>query len=936
MKSFPALWIFILIMSFPGILYSQNSAYLQEKIPLDSSITKDSLDNGLKYYIKVNKKPEDRAVLRLVVNAGSVLEDPDQLGLAHFVEHMGFNGTANFKKHELIDYMESIGMKFGPEVNAYTGFDQTVYMLDVPTDSAEILEKGFQILEDWAHNVSFNDDEIDKERGVIVEEWRLGRGATARIMNKLYPVIVQNSIYADRLPIGKLDVIKNFKHDTLRRFYRDWYRPDLMAVIAVGDFNKERIEQLIKKHFSKIKNPVSERERKYFPVPDNKGTLFTVATDPEATQNIINIYFKSAVKNEITVNDYRRNIIQYIYSGMLNERLRELSQKADPPFLYAYSTEGRFIRTKDFYIMTAVVKDSGIEKGLKAVLTEAERVRRYGFSGSELQRQKISMLRYIEKTYDERDKTESSGLASEYIRNFLENEPVPGIAYEYGLYKKLLPGISLEEVNKISEDLMTENNRVVAVSAPDKKGVPVPDKEKLSAVINEVEKNKITAYEDKVNNTPLLDKIPSGSEVINEKKHNELGITEWKLANGVRVVMKPTDFKNDEVLFNGFSEGGTSLVPDSEYIAAVTASNIINQSGAGRFNQTELRKMLAGKDVSVNTYIHELSEGIRGSASPKDLETMFQLIYLYFMQPRKDSTAFLSYKYRLKSYLQNKNLSPEQAFNDTLMVTLSNYNPRRIPLTEKRMEKMNLKESFQIYKERFADASDFTFVFVGNFKIKNLKPLVETYLGALPSLNRGERWKNLHINPPKGVIEKEVRKGIEPKSMVDITFTGPYEFGYQNNYEIESMRNVLIIKLREILREEKGGTYGVHVYAWHQKIPEPEYNISILFGCAPDRVNELVNTFFKVIDTLKAKPVADIYLTKVKEIQRRDWEVRQKENNFWLNTLDTYYSFNLDLSQILKNNEMINSLTKEQIMKTVQKYFNKKNYIKVVLYPEKS
>ncbi len=935
MKSLIWSWIFLLSFLFIRTSYSQGIKNLEQKIPVDKNITTGKLDNGLKYYIRVNKKPEDRAILRLVVNAGSVLEDKDQQGLAHFVEHMGFNGTKNFKKHELVDYLESIGMKFGPEVNAYTSFDETVYMLDVPTDSAEMLGKGFQILEDWAHNVSFEDDEIDKERGVIVEEWRLGRGARARIMDKQYPVIFKNSMYAERLPIGKMDIVKNFRHNTLRRFYKNWYRPDLMAVVAVGDFNKENIRQLIEKHFSNIKNPADERDRKYFQVPDNKGTLFTIATDPEATQNNVSIYFKHDVETETMLKDYRKGIVEALYNGILNERLRELSQKADPPFLYAYSGSGRFIRTKDVYVLSAVVKDGGIERGLEAMLTEAERVKQHGFTQSELERQKSAMLRSMEKLYNERDKTESSRLASEYIRNFLNDEPIPGIEYEYEAYKNLLPGITLNEVNKLAGEWMTENNRVVAVGVPEKKDVPVPTKEDLAGVFKKVEESKIAAYEDNVENVPLVKKIPSGSKIIDEKQIDNLGVTEWKLANGVKVVLKPTEFKNDEVLFRGFSEGGSSLVPDDEYIPALTSSALINQSGVGKFDETTLRKMLSGKVVNVSPYIGELSEGIRGSASPKDLETMFQLIYLYFTQPRLDSSSYLSYETRLKSYLANKNLSPEGAFQDTLQVTLAQYHPRREPWTEKTLSKMNLDESLKIYKNRFADASDFTFVFVGNFDKQKIKPFIETYIGGLPSIHRIEHWKNLHIDPPKGVITKEVKKGIEPKSMVNVTFTGPYEWGYQNNYELESMRTVLDIKLREILREEKGGTYGVRVSATGQKVPDQEYNISIMFGCSPARVNELVSSLFNTIDSLKTIPVDDIYLTKVKETQKRNWEVEQKENGYWLNTLQKYYFYNLDLSQILKIESRINSLTKDDIMKTAGKYLNGKNYVKVVLYPQK-
>ncbi len=923
--------MFLLLASFANAQQVDLSA----PIPVDKNVKVGKLKNGLTYYIRENKKPEKRASLRLVVNAGSILEDQDQQGLAHFVEHMGFNGTKNFKKHELIDYLESIGMKFGPEVNAYTGFDQTVYMIEVPTDSAEVVEKGVQILEEWAHNVSFEDDEIDKERGVIVEEWRLGRGASARIRDKQFPVLFKNSQYAERLPIGKKDIIENFKHKILRKFYHDWYRPDLMAVVAVGDFDSKWMENIIKKHFSKIPSPKNERERKIFPVPDNNKTLYAIATDPEMPYTTIGIYYKLPVEEEKTLKDYRNYLIENLYNSMLNERLNEIAQKPDPPFLMAVSAKGRFVRSKEIYYIGGMVKNGGAERGLEAMLTEAERVKQFGFTQTELNREKEKMVRRYEQAYNERDKTESSKIISEYVNNYLIDEPIPGITYEYNMVKDLLPRITLDEVNSLAPQYITDENRVIMLGAPKKEGVSVPTEDELKGVIKKVENEKLTAYEDKVSNLPLIDKIPSGSKIVKETENAEMNFTEWTLANGVKVILKPTEFKNDEILFQAFSPGGNSLVPDKNFIPAETASQLIQLSGVGKFDLIELQKLLAGKVVKVYPYVGELSEGISGSASPQDIKTMFQLIYLYFTSPRIDSSAYKVYKARIKSILANKSLSPEAAFQDTIAVTLSQYNLRRKPWTEDIINGMDLEKSLEIYKNRFADASDFTFVLVGNFDKDKIKPLVETYLGGLPSINRKENWKNLEINPPVGIISKEVKKGIEPKSMVSITFTGPYEWGYQNNYDLEAMRNVLDIKLRENIREDKGGTYGVWVNATGQKYPDQEYNISIMFGCSPARVNELVDAVFQTIDSLKNIPVDDIYITKVKEIEKRQREVNLKENKFWLNTLYRYSFYNMDFSQFNKEENRIDNFSKEAVMKTARKYFNMKNYVKVVLYPEK-
>jgi zinc protease len=932
MKSAIRILIFLL---FSGFTFAQNNFALNDTIPTDPKITVGKLDNGLKYYIRENKKPEKRAYLRLVVDAGSILENENQRGLAHLNEHMAFNGTKNFERQEIINYLESIGMRFGPDINAYTSFDETVYMIEVPTDSLEMVKKGFQILEDWAHNLSFDSVEVDKEKGVVIEEWRLGRGAQSRILDKQFPVLFEGSRYAERLPIGKKEILENFKHQTLINFYKDWYRPDLMAVVAVGDFDKDFIENLIKQHFSKLHNPKDERKRELYPVPDNDSTLFSIVTDPEETSTQVELYFKLTVEPQARVKDYRQSLVEQLYNGMFNNRLQELSQQPDPPFLYPYSGKGRFVKTKEFYILAAGVKDNGIDRGLETLLTEAKRVKEHGFTETELQRQKDDMLSYIEQAYKERDKTESVSLASEYIRNFLNDEPIPGIEYEYNLQKELLPGINLDEINDLGYKWMNENE-VVLVSAPQKKGLNIPDKNDLEKVIEKVKNENVTAYEDKVSDQPIVEKIPGPAKIKDEKNIEDLGLTEWTLSNGVKVYLKPTDFKNDQIVFQGFSPGGNSLVPDSEYVPAVTSAILVNQSGVGKFDNIELQKKLAGKVVNVSPYIGELSEGISGSASPKDLETMFELIYAYFTSPRLDSSAFLSYQSKLKNWVENRTVSPEAAFQDTLQNTLSQYNYRREPWTINKLNKMDMNESYQIYKNRFADASDFTFIFVGSFNPDSIKPLIETYLGNLPSTKRNENWKDLNINPPHGVITKKVVKGLEPKSRVNLTFTGPFDWNFENSYEFNSMLDVLRIKLREVLREDKSGTYGVGVYGSADKVPEEKYSITVTWTCAPERVDELVKAAFQQIDSLSHFEPAPIYITKVKETQIRSNETNLKENNYWLNLLQKYFFNDYDLSEINKYPERVTNLSAKEVEEAANKYFNMNNYVEVLLYPESS
>jgi zinc protease len=924
-----------LLLRFIPFIQAQETFKPEQILTPDPKILIGKLDNGLTYYIRENKMPEKRAELRIAVKAGSILEDDDQQGLAHFVEHMAFNGTKDFPKQDIVNFLEKSGVRFGADLNAYTSFDETVYMLQVPTDSPEVMKTGFQILEEWAHDLSFDDKEIDKERGVVIEEWRLRRGADNRVAMKHIPIELYKSHYADRIPIGKKEILESCPHDALRKFYRDWYRPDLMAVFAVGDFDKKEIETLIKEHFSDLKNPQKERERNKYPVPDHKETLVSIVTDPELTRTSVEILFKRDIHDIHTVAEYRDLIIGGLYDAMLNDRLSELLQRSNPPFIYAYSSDGRFVGEKQAYELGASVKENSILGGLEAVLTEAFRVKQHGFTATELERQKNENLRRMEKYYKERDKSESRQFIDEYLRNFLERETIPGIEVELAMYKQFLPGITVEEINKLAEERMTHGNRVITISAPQKESVKVPTEEEVLALINKITTEKFDPYIDKVSSKPLVSRLPSPGKVVEEKKIASLGVTEWILSNGARVVLKPTDFKNDEILFSAFSNGGTSLVPDTDFVSAAFATAIIGQSGIGEFDAISLQKELSGKIVSLSPSISQLAEGFGGSASPQDLETLFQLAYLYSISPRKDTTAFASLITRYKAMLQNRSVSPEAAYNDTLQVTLANYHFRSRPVSIPMMDEIHLDKALSVYKDRFADFSDFTFLFVGNFKIGTIKPLIEQYLAILPSLKRNETWKDIGMEHPKGVINKQVNKGIEPKSTVNITFTGPFEWSQQNRYTFNSMLDAIDIKLREVLREDKGGTYGVRVSGSPSLFPRQEYSITISWGCNPDRVDELVKEAVMQLDSLKVKQLDSLYIEKVSEIQRRAYEVNLKRNGFWLGNLQAYYTNNEDPEMILNYPMLVDHLTAKAIQEAVKKYFNMKNYIKMVLLPEK-
>ena len=907
---------------------------LDSDIPLDPQLRRGVLENGLRYWVRVNGRPEKRAELRLVVNAGSILEDDDQRGLAHFIEHMAFNGSKNFEKQALVDYLESIGMRFGPDLNAYTSFDETVYMLQVPTDDSEIVAAAFQILEDWAHLVSFDDEEVDKERGVVIEEWRGGRGAGARVQDQQFPVLFKDSLYADRLAIGNKETLESFEYDTLRRYYRDWYRPDLMGVIAVGDFDPEAIEGLIRSHFAGLRDPSEKRERFVAPVPDHEETLVSIVSDPEISRTSVSIAFKGAVEPQGTVGDYRRTLVEGMFYGMLNQRLAERAQEAEPPFLGAGVSGGSLVRSKSVHMLGAGVVEGGLDTGLGALLTEAERARRHGFRASELERQKTNLLRFYETAVAERDKTNSGVYASEYVRAFLEGEPTPGIVYENELAKRVVPGISLQEVDAVAQRFFDLGNRVILVSSPERDSGPVTDRETLLAAFRAAAEAEIGRYEDRVAEGPLLAELPAAGRIVERLSIAELDLEQWLLSNGIRVILRPTDFKNDEVRFTSFSPGGHSLVDDEDYVAALTAASILGQSGVGHLDLIELGKALTGKVVGVTSSIGELSEGVSGRSSPDDLETLFQLIHLYLTAPRKDQEAFESYRTRMRGAVENRDARPETLYQDRLQAILSQDHFRRRPFTEELLEELDLERSYAIYRDRFKDIGDFTFFFVGNFELEKMEGLVSTYLASLPSTGREETFRDVGVDPPRGVIEETLYRGLEEKARVQIIFTGPFEWTRQNRYDISSMTEALQILLRETLREDMGGTYGVRVGASTRRFPDTGYRLSIGFGCAPEAVADLTAAVFEKIAELKKSGGGEEVVANLSETQRRQRETQLRQNGFWLNTLRFYYYHGEDPRQLLDLDTMVATLSRETIREAAKRYLDEENYVKVVLMPE--
>ena len=915
--------------------FSQESE-LNKKLPVDEKIRIGKLDNGFTYYLRYNKKPEKRVEMRLAVNVGSILEDEDQRGLAHFIEHMCFNGTKNFEKNELISYLQSVGIKFGPDINAYTSFDETVYMLTLPTDSTDILNNGYLVMEDWGHNVTFDNEEIDKERGVVIEEWRVGRGPSQRMLDKYLPVLFKNSRYAERLPIGKKEIIENADYETIKRFYHDWYRPDLMAFIVVGDIDVDETEKKIKEHFNKLELPDKPRQRLSYEVPDHKETLISINTDKEAPVTIVRIYYKTDIEIQKTYGDYRNMLIQSLFTGMLNQRLDELIEKPDPPFINAGTYYGSlWARTKYAFQAVALVGENGIEKGLQSLFEENLRVKNHGFTAGELERFKKDMLRFYEKAYSERDKTESSTFASEYIRHFLENEPLPGVEFEYNFVKQYLPGIALEEVNLLADKLITDNNRVIVVQAPEKDDIIIPSENDLTALISQVEKSDLSPYEDKQIATSLIDNIIKKGEIIDQKKIEEIDITELKLSNGVKVILKSTDFKNDEILISAFSPGGHSLYTDEDHQSAINADGIVGESGVSTFSNSDLTKILAGKAISVSPSINYYFEGFKGNTSPKDMEALFQLIYLYFTNPRKDESSFQSYISKQQAYYKNLLSDPVRFYFDQYFRIKTNNHPRANKLpTEEDLKKIEFDKAIEIYADRFADASDFTFFFVGAFNTDSIKPLLEKYIASLPGIDRKETWKDLNIRPPEGKVDKVITKGMAPKSFVSIYFEKDVKWNEKDAHLLTTVGRILDRKYIEILREELSGVYGINTDAGLSKIPYSSAYLQIIFPCSPENIDSLTNTALAEISKIQQQGVSEEDIKKAKEIQRREIEENIKRNNYWLNNLQDCYLKGTDFSRFIDYEKKIEGISSDELQRVTSKYINLNEYIRVVLVPE--
>jgi len=933
MKPISKIKILTLLAALPLASVAQHQK-ADPVLPLDPVVRTGKLPNGFTYYIRHNEEPKHRVLLYLVNKAGSVLEDEDQRGLAHFMEHMSFNGTKHFPHNDLVDYLQKAGVRFGADLNAYTSFDETVYQLPIPSDNPELLKGGIEIMRDWAQEATLDPTEINKERGVVLEEKRLGKGAQERMRRAYWPILLNNSRYGERIPIGLDTVLDNFKRPQIYRFYHDWYRPDLQALIIVGDVNADSLVKVIKATFGDLRKPEHERPRTKYTVPLTGKNQFIAVTDKEMPATVAEVIIKHQQPPLKTATDYRNAIIQGLFNQMLAARYAELSRKADVPFIRGGAEISPLIGGLDNYGASIVAKSGELEQGFKAVWRETERVKRFGFTATELERAKEAYLNNIENGLKEKDKTNSQSYVKEYQEYFLQGVTAPGIAVEYKLTKDDLPGISLAEVNALTGIYIKNTNRDILIMAPDKDKNSLPDETSVNGWMKAVETESLKPYSDNVSNKPLFTTTPVSGKILSEQQDKELHTITFTLSNGVKVILKPTTFKNDEIIFNGFASGGTSLYNDADYQSAANAGTVIPAGGAGNYSADQLDKYLEGKELSVSPYINERFEGIRGSSTNRDLETALQLVYAYFTQPRKDAVIFNGIIVKSKASLLNRSDDPSSVFSDTVSAIIGNYNIRRTGPTLEKISAINLDKAYQIYKERFADASGFSFVFTGSIDTTVIKPLLEKYLGSLPATESHEMARDLDIHAPGGKIDKNVYKGSEPKSTVILDFSGKFDYSSENKVKLDALKECLEIRLLQRLREDESGVYSPGVFANSAKLPQPHYSFVVQFGCAPQNVNKLIASTLDEISKLKASGPSQENVDKWRVEEKTSMAIQMQNNGFWLNYISSQLQSGDFLGEVNSYNAQLDKITAAAIKEMAEQYLSGDNYIRLVLLPE--
>ena len=911
---------------------------LSEPLPIGPGVLVGQLVNGLTYYIQKNGRPEKRLELRLVVKVGSILEDEDQLGLAHFTEHMAFNGSTHFKKHELVSYLQSMGLKFGADLNAYTGFNETVYILPIPTDKRDDVEKGFLVLEDWAQGVSFNDPDIDLERAIVLEELRVGKGAQDRMNKVLLPKIFSGSQYAKRLPIGTEDSLKGFRSEAIKRFYKDWYRPDLMAVIVVGDIEPRDAQALVETHFGKLSNPAHARPRLYERIPMRNQSEAVVVTDKEATNNAVMIRFPvQEAKPVRTLGDYRQSLVERLFNVMLGQRMQELTQQATPPFVGGGGGVRKLVPGYQSFNSSALVGRLGAGPAVDALVQESERARQFGYSAAELERGKKNLLRNVEQAHAERAKTDSARYAGEYLRHFLDQETIPGIENELAYTRTLLPTIALVDVNAYAQTVLPEKPATLVVyTGSDKAGNATPTEAQLLASVDLAEQSNVTATAEKAVATSLMPRLPADGSIVAERNNAVLGVTELDLSNGVKVILKPTDFKNDEIVLSAMRFGGQSLYGQSDMFNAGYATAAVSAMGTGDFSPTELDKIMAGKVAKVSVGLGFFNDVISASSSQADMETMLQLLSLKLGQVRLDADLYQSFVTRSQDAAKNALARPESVFSDAIQTTLFNAHPR-VWLTPRpgNFDQINLERVRSIYRDRFASAKGLTFVVVGSFTAENIKPLIARYLASLPTPDLTTRFTDLGVRPVTGVLKKEVRSGSEAKSQVSINFTGTAAYSEAEQLRLQALIEVINIKIIDVLREKLTLIYGGSLRGTLNRTPYEHYQLGLSLPCAPDNVDKVIAAAWGEIRKIQDEGVNPADWAKVKQNWLITHRKNLRENGFWLGRLQAAALYGTDPSEILDYERKVAAITPPDLQAAAQRYLKRDNYVQLVLYPEK-
>ena len=920
--------------------FQQALAQQQPPSPGDPNVRIGKLDNGLPYYLRKNNLPANRADFYIAQKVGSIQEEENQRGLAHFLEHMCFNGTTHFPGDALKQYLERIGVKFGENLNAYTSVDETVYNIsNVPVNTPGAVDSCLLILHDWSNDLTLDPKEIDKERGVINEEWRTRMSAMQRFQEKLLPAMFAGTKYATCFPIGTMDVVMNFKPQTLRDYYEKWYRPDLQGIVVVGDIDVDAVEAQIKKLFADVPAQPNAAKREYYPVNDNKEPIVLIARDKEQPhiQAIVFNKHKATPNSEkdkigYLVENYATNLI----NNMLNARLNELLQEANPPYIYAGSYDGDFFvaKTKQAFTGIVVCKEDAVESGIATLLREMERARRFGFTESEYQRARAEYLRNLESAYNERDKRKNDEYINEYVRHFLDNEPIPGIENEYGIISQIAPSIPVEPLNMMMQTLVTDTNQVVAIFGPEKENLKMPTEDAIKKILHDVKAEELAPYVDKVSDEPLMKETPKGGKIISEQKDDVFGTTMLTLSNGVKVIIKKTDFKADEIIMKGVSLGGSSLFPDSEIIN-INGLDAVSVGGLGNFSTVDLEKILAGKRASVGYGIGDKTESVNGYCSPKDFETMMQLTYLTFTAPRRDDDAFASYKNRNKAAWLNQEMNPMTAFGDSVTYALRMGHPRTLRIKSDMVDKMDYNKILAMYQDRFKDASDFTFIFVGNVDIEEMKPLIAEYLGALPSINRKESFKDNKIEYRKGVYKNEfIREQETAKASNFVCFTGTCKYDLKNTILMDMTCQVMDLVYTEKVREDEGGTYSVYVGGNLSKYPKEIAGLQVIFDTAPSKREKLMKIIFAEIEHIAKEGPSETNLNKVKEFMLKKHTEDLKENSYWMGSIDEYLF--TGMNPVKDYEQMVNSITAKDIQKFADDLFKQKNEVEVsMISPEK-